>query len=425
MPQNDQSLLNKQRFLPLFSIQFLNAMNDLVLKNAILVLITYHGLVVYGLSKDVSVNIAALLFILPFFFFSSYAGKIADSTSKVILIKIIKGFELLIIIVASIGFLKHNIIILMLSLMAMGVHSTFFGPIKFSILPQYISENKKLLLANGFIEMGTFVAILFGQFLGSWYMAQNQLWVVCGLLLLFSFGGLFLAFCLEDVPATTDKMVLHLNVIRDVTESYKKVMKEESIRHCIFSISWFWLVGVIYTTQLPLFTLEYIGGSAHVFSVILAVFSVAVGIGSIVCSKVANGIIRHKFVIYGAIGMLICTILLIVLNHLPQTQQISLHDFNRSFSGICDYLLIFGIGFNAGFYSVTCYSELQIESAQSMLSQVMAINNFMNAVYMFGASLVCTILLFFINIWWVFILFIMCHGLFIIWYWRTVTTQPV
>ena len=157
--QKDNSLLNSRRFLPLFGIQAFNALTDHVLKNAILVMITYHGLSIYGLSREISLNLATLSFILPFFLFSSYAGKLADTYSKVKLIRIIKTCELGIVFIAALSFILHSLALMIFSLVIIGIHSTFFSPIKYSILPQYFDERKALLLANGYIEFATFVFI--------------------------------------------------------------------------------------------------------------------------------------------------------------------------------------------------------------------------------------------------------------------------
>ncbi len=415
---DSNSLLNSRKFLPLFTIQFLNAINDHILKNAILVMITYQGMVLAGLSRELSVNIATLLFILPFFLCSAYAGKLADTYSKVFLIKIIKFCEIGIVIVAIIGFITHDFYISITSLVAMGIHSSFFGPIKYSILPQYFSERKPLLLANGYIELGTFVAVLLGQMLGSWYMANRQLEIVIAMMLVSTFMGLLLSFRLEKTIPAGEQEKINWNVFQETYRVYKKITVNKNIRNNLHAISWFWAMGVIYTTQLPVFTESYMGGCAHVFSILLGVFSVSIGLGSVVCAKISNGHIHKRFVIYGALGKSIFSVILFFLNYTVKTHCMDLGQFSHQLIGILNFGLIFLIGFSAGFYSVTCYNELQVISPLNILSQVIAVNNLMNAAYMVVASVLCSILLIFISLWWLLMLAVICNCIFVFIYWR-------
>lgn len=416
--QVENSLLNTRKFLPLFSVQFLNAMSDHMLKNAVLVMITYQGLTIGGLSPELSVNISTLLFILPFFLFSSYAGKIADMYSKVKLIRYIKICEIFIIALAATGIFSRSIEILIFSLVAMGTHSTFFGPIKFSILPQYIKERKILLLANGYIELGTFVAVLIGQTLGSWYMANEELEIIVGLMAFSTFSGLILSYRMEKTIPAGSKEKFHWNLFKDTWLSYRKITKNKKIKNNIHAISWFWAMGVVYTTQLPLFTQIYMGGCAHVFSILLAVFSISIGLGSLTCAKISDGKIVKQFVILGAIGIALFSVILIGFNFHSHDHCLNLAEFSSSWHGVVNYLLIFMIGFSAGFYSVTCYNELQVISPIEILSQVIGVNNLLNSCYMLLCSLICILILFFVSLWWLFVITIISNLVFALWYWR-------
>ena len=341
----ENSLLNTRKFLPLFSVQFLNAMSDHMLKNAILVMITYQGLTIGGLSPELSVNISTLLFILPFFLFSSYAGKIADMYSKVKLIRYIKICEIFIIVLAATGIFSRSVEILIFSLVAMGTHSTFFGPIKFSILPQYIKERKVLLLANGYIELGTFVAVLIGQTLGSWYMANEELEIIVGLMTFSTISGLILSYRMEKTMPLGTKEKFHWNLFKDTWLSYRKVVVDKKIKNNIHAISWFWAMGVVYSTQLPVFTQIYMGGCAHVFSILLAIFSISIGLGSLICAKISDGKIVKQFVILGSVGMAFFSIILIGINFHPHDHCLTLAEFSTSWYGVVYDILIVMIGF--------------------------------------------------------------------------------
>lgn len=417
---NDNSLLNTRKFLPLFATLFMTASSDNLLRSAILVMLTYNGVTFLGLSKAVAVNLATLAFLLPFFIFSSYAGKLADIYSKVVIIKVIKFCEFLIVIVASIGFYYRNAEITILSLFMMGVHSTFFSPIKYSILPQYFSDRRKLLLANGFVEAGTFVAVLIGQTVGTWNMADNRIDIVLGLLLLAAILSLITTYRMAAVVPTNQSVQFHKNLFSDLYHTYKEVMQYRQIRNNLHALSWFWAFGVILNSQLPVFTQESMGGNAYVYSVLLAVFSVSIGCGSLFCATVSRGKIYHSYVLVGAGLISVFMLGLVLLNHGTAVNQLGIASFVGRVSGIGNFILIILLGFCAGLYSVTCYSSLQVITPPGMLSRVIAMNNVLNACYMVGASITCTVLVAFISIHWLFILFVIANFFFVIWYYLNV-----
>lgn len=417
---NDSSLLNTRKFLPLFATLFMTAGSDNLLRSAILVMLTYNGVTFLGISKVVAVNLATLAFLLPYFLFSSYAGKLADIYNKVIIIRVIKFCELLIVAVAAAGFYYRNAEIAILSLFMMGIHSTFFSPIKYSILPQYFNERQKLLLANGFVEAGTFVAVLIGQTIGTWNMADNRIDIVMGLLLVSALLSLVTTYRMAAVIPTEQVVKFHKNLFQDVYHTYKDVMRDRQIRNNLHAISWFWAFGVILNSQLPVFAQEYMGGNAHVFSLLLAVFSVSIGAGSLFCATVSRGKIFHGYVLWGAGLISIFTLGLILLNFKVVPHQSRISEFIYTFSGIANFILITMLGFCAGLYSVTCYSSLQIITPPGILSRVIAINNILNACYMVGASIVCTLLVIFISLWWLFLIFAMVNLLFVAWYYLNV-----
>ena len=420
------SLLNPRKFLPLFAILFLNASSDHILRNATIVMLAYQGVCWAGMSSIVAVNIFTLVFILPFFLFSSYAGKLADATNKVTLIKRIKYYELLIVVVAGIGFYYRSPWLMLLALFSMGIHSTFFGPIKYSILPEYLTVRKQLLLANGYVELGTFIATLAGQMLGSWYMAKHAPAVVLALMAGSALVGLSLSYRLADNRAETSAAKpLTWNFPQDICQTYREVITSVAIRNNLHAISWFWALGIIYTTQLPMFILKYMGGSAAVFSFLLAVFSIAIGIGSLVCAKLSNGQINKAYVVVGASAISIFSLALILLNHQPKTTTVELMAFSQTATGFMNFGLIFLVGFFSGFYSVTCYNELQLIVAPGSLSRVIAVNNILNAAYMVVAALVCTLLLLIMDLRSLFMIFIVANSLFVIWYWRSSLSRSI
>src|SRR3954471_4714370 len=166
-------LLRERRFLPFFLTQFLGAFNDNVYKNALIILIAFHAASLSTLSSGTLVNLCAGLFILPFFLFSATAGQLADKYDKARIIRYVKVFEIGIMAVGAVGFVQQNLVLLVSALFLMGLHSTLFGPVKYSILPQHL-KMEELVGGNGLVEMGTFSAILIGTVLGGVLIAQQN-----------------------------------------------------------------------------------------------------------------------------------------------------------------------------------------------------------------------------------------------------------
>lgn len=395
----NESLLNPRKFLNLFNIQFLNVVNDNVLKNATMVLVVYYSLTFFHLRPSVIINIITFIFVLPLFLFSSYAGKIADYYSKIKIIRIIKICEIAITSTAIAGIYYKNIWLLLLAIILLSTHSAFFSPIKYSILPQYFTDRKKLLLANSLIEVGSFVAILIGQFIGSWFIGNRQPQIIIGILFFSTLISLTMSFFMEVTPAIRNRSSFTFNIIRDNYRLYSKIITDNNIKTTLHTIGWFWAIGAIYSTQIATLTLHNIGGNAQVFSVIIAELSVAIGVGSFICNHLSNGHIRKGFICLGAAGMSFFTILLLIIAFEPTNYPLSLKEFSESLRGITIFALIFLLGICAGFYSITCYNELQVISPIKKFSQIISVNNIMNAAYILVAIAVNILLLIRLNSW--------------------------
>lgn len=413
-----RNVLKEHNFCALFKVQFLGAMNDNILKNGLLVLITFSGVTLWNLPQSQVVSISLFLLILPYFLFSSYAGKIADASNKVKIIRIVKFCEVIIMLFATVGFYDHQVWMLMVALFAMGTHSAFFGPVKYSIVPQYLPRSD-VVMAIGYIEMGTFIGILLGQTIGSWFVASGYINSMIVLAVGASLVGLYYSFKMEYVPVTGVKAKIYLNPIKDSWKMYRSVVVDKSIGSNLHAISWFWAVGAIYTTQLPILVLYYYGGNGHVFSVILSLFSLGIGIGSVVCAKLSNERVVRAYVPLGVLGMSISSIILL-LTHIHTTDVVlSLIDFSLSFRGALVFTLCLFNGIAAGFYSVTCYSELQLTSPEESRSQIISANNILNALYVVIASLVSIVLLIFVSVWTLLLLLALSNLVFALIYHRS------
>lgn len=408
-------VLTSPNFFALFKVLCLGAANDNVLKNALLVLVTFSGYTIFNLPTAQVVNLAVMLFILPYFLFSSYAGKYADSYDKAKIIRIIKLFEVIIMIFASLGFLFHQIELLLACLFCMGTHSAFFGPVKYSIVPQYLPR-KDFVMANGYIEMGTFVAILLGQSAGSWMVANNYLILVMCLMLVISILGYYYSRQLESVPATSGKVVFYKNIFKDSWNMYSKISKTAILGKNLHAISWFWAVGVVFTTQYPVLTLHYFGGDAHVYSIIMMLFTLGIGFGSLICAKLSKGKAVDMYVSLGAGLMSIGYFIMLLTHRHPVIIRPHWTVYLSSTNGIIVCILCLVVGLAAGFYSVTCYNKLQLNSPDEIRSQVISATNILNAVYMVLASVVSAILLTFMTVWWLLMVMALLNLVFIILY---------
>lgn len=394
LPSNKQfAFFTTKRFLPLFGTQFFGALNDNLFKTTIFVMISFYGLGANTWLPDSQMlNIGALLYILPFFLFSALSGEICTKFDKAILARWIKSVEIVIMIIAVIGFLHQSLSLLLVSLFLMGTHSTLFGPLKYSILPEYL-EGHELLSGNSLIESGTFLAILFGQILGT-ILASTHIFLLATILILIAGLGLFSSILMPSVPAQFPQQNIEPNIARSTWQLLKQTYQQKNIWMAIIGISWFWLLGSIYITQLPTFTRVNLGGNDQVFNLMLTLFSLGIGIGSIVCARLSKHQLHLSLVIFGTIGMSIFGLVLVWLTngqHFINTNGISI--FLTQHNAITIMLFIIGIGFFGGFFSIPLYTWLQTASSDEFRSHAIAANNIINGLFMVFASISSLVLI--------------------------------
>lgn len=276
-----------RRFLPLFATQFSNALNDNLFKTALFVLISFSSMKAHSwLPASQMLNLAALLFILPSFLLSSFAGELTAKFNKATLAKLIKLMEIVIMSLAGIGFWQSNIWLLLTCLFFMGVHTTLFGPLKYAILTDYLAP-RELVAGNSMIECGTFLAILSGQLLGS-LLTTDLHWLIA-ILLIVAFGGQICSLFMKPVPPVNPNQQLNLNIYRSTRQLLQYTYQQKDLWVAIMGISWFWLIGSVYITQLPTYTQLNIGGDEMVFNLMLALFSIGIGLGSMICARLSHG----------------------------------------------------------------------------------------------------------------------------------------
>ena len=298
------SLLGQKRFGPFFVAQFLGAFNDNVFKNALLLLIAFHAADRFAASSNTLINLSAGLFILPFFLFSATAGQLADKFEKSVLIRLIKLLEIGIMLLAAIAFWKNSIAMLITLLFLMGAQSSFFGPVKYGILPQVLDEDE-LLGGNGLVEMGTFLAILLGTALGGILIGIDNIggMLVATAVVAIACMGYVSSLAIPRIPAVDPEMRINWNPFSETRRIMGYARESRTVFLCILGISWFWFVGAIYLTQLPNFTLHYLAGNEQVVTLLLALFSIGVGTGSLLCERLSGHKIDIGLVPFGSIGL--------------------------------------------------------------------------------------------------------------------------
>jgi MFS family permease len=384
--------LGSRRFLPLFGTQFMGAFNDNLLRTAVVVLISYGGLRLGAMPADQLVNLAAGLFILPFFLFSATAGKLCECVDKARIARWVKQVEILIMLLAGFGLWRASTPMLLGALFMMGMHSTFFGPLKYSVLPQYM-QRQELLGANGLIEMGTFLAILLGQIVGSMMMRQGAA-TALSLLLSAALCGYGCSRAMPPAPPTATGLKFSLNIARDSWQLLRQAWSHPGVSPAILGISWFWLMGTIYTTQLPNFTRVHLGGDTAVYTLLLALFSIFIGLGSLACAQLSKGTLQLGLVLLGSLGMSVSGVDL-ALGALARHQGAlaSLGAFLAHGAHWRPLLDISLLGFFGGCYTVPLYTWLQTASPPGFRSQAIACNNIVNGCYMVAATLLSALLL--------------------------------
>lgn len=404
MSANKFYLFKGRRFSPLFITQFLGCFNDNILKSAIIILITYKEMSLAGLSPQIMMTIASGVFILPFVLFAGISGQIADKYEKSTLIQIIKLFEIFIIIIAINGFYEHNLFKLLISLLLMGVHSNFFGPIKYSIIPEHVAKNE-LLAANGFIEAGTFLGILLGGLFGGIYNSDNFS-VIMGLMIISSIAGFIASLFIPKTNNFDSNIEINHNFIAENTNIIKYAFKKKQIFLSILGISWFWFIGSTFLSQIPNLSQDILGADQTVVTLFMSVFSIGVCVGSILSNKLLGNEITTKYIFLASIGISIFGIDLFFGTRIAaidqeqimllkeNSQLINATQFLTRLTDIRIVLVLFCLAVISGFYIVPLYAVLQHLSAPAYRSRVIAANNIVNSIFMIISTIYVIILLY-------------------------------
>ena len=391
---NQFALLRQRRFAPFFWTQFSGAANDNLFKFAFTVMVTYQ-LSVSWLPPALAGLVIGALFILPFLLFSATSGQLTDKYDKTRMIRFVKNLEIAIMLIAAAGFVQGSVMVLLLCTFLMGVHSTLFGPVKFAYLPQVLSE-RELTGGNGMIEMGTFVAILLGNVAGGLLVAlpgigHSTVAIACVLLALV---GRVVAQGIPSAPATDPALRINWNPLTETWRNLQLARSNLVVFRSLLGISWMWFFGAVFLSQFPSFAKEVLHGNEQVASLLLVVFSIGIGTGSLLCEVLSRRHVEIGLVPLGAIGMSVFAIdLYFASRGLPASNVMGLGAFLAQpahWRVMADLLLL---SLFAGLYSVPMYALIQLRSAPTHRARTIAANNILNALFMIASAVIAGALL--------------------------------
>jgi 1-acyl-sn-glycerol-3-phosphate acyltransferase len=377
-------LMRERRFAPFFWTQFLGAANDNIYKNALVIFVAYHAAARSSLDANMLVNLAAGLFILPFVLLSASAGQLADKYEKSRVIRYIKLLEIAIMAVGAVGFFLPNLVLLFFALAMMGVHSSLFGPVKYAILPQHL-RTEELVGGNGLVEMGTFVAILIGTIVGGVLVAMPGVGpALAGLTAIaVAIAGWLVSRGIPYTPAVAPDLALNWNPVTETWKNLRFAYGNRVLWLSMLGISWFWFYGATFLTQFPNFAKDTLGGDEHVVTFLLALFSIGIGVGSLLCERLSGHKVEIGLVPFGSIGLTVFAIDLAIGTSGMHAQGLAgLGAFlarPAHWRVIADLLLI---GLFGGFYIVPLYALIQERSDPAYRSRIIAANNILNALFM-------------------------------------------
>jgi MFS family permease len=390
--QPSLNLLGKRRFLPLFVTQFLGAFNDNLYKSAMVILVTYA--VYNDETKEATFNaVAGGLFILPFFLFSALAGQLADSMDKARIIRFVKSAEIAIMVFGAVGLLLHNIPLLLAALFAMGVHSSFFGPIKYAVLPQHL-ERDEVLGGTGLVEAGTYGAILLGTIAGGLLGREHGEIAAIGVLLVAVLGR-WVGGMVPPAPPEPDAPPLKMDwhIIRASIRLVKATLHIPRLFLAILAISFFWAMGAVLASQFPPLVKNVLHSNEQVATIFLAIFSVGVAVGSVLINRLLAGRVIAKYSPVSALAMGLFVLLLYWHSLDWPVQSGPLLDW-RSFIVMrqAEWVMfaLFGVAVSGGMFVVPLYAFLTTTVPKSETARTVAANNIVNSGFMVLAAIILT-----------------------------------
>jgi acyl-[acyl-carrier-protein]-phospholipid O-acyltransferase / long-chain-fatty-acid--[acyl-carrier-protein] ligase len=382
-PSGAFSLLAARRFGPLFAAQFLSAFNDNALKNALLLMIAYRADPGSGVSAQILIPLAGGLFILPFFLFSATAGQLADRHDKAWLIRLIKFSEIPVMLIAAAGVLAHATTLLLALLCVMGIGAAAFGPLKYAILPDLLAPGE-LVLGNALVEGGTYFAILLGTIAGVLIAGRHGAGLVAALIVAVAFAASAFSLAIPPTGAAAPRAPVGWNLFTATARVIGEAAADPVPFRAILGISWFWLAGAVYLTQFPGYVRFTLGGEEVIVTLFLTVFSLGIGLGSLLCNRLLGSRVGARTVPWGALGIGLFSIDLWLASPMPASGS-ALIGFAAFLAAPGHWRILtdlLGVAVSGGVFILPLYVLLQAATPRRRRAQAIAANNVINAAAM-------------------------------------------
>ena len=395
MASSQFALLRQRRFAPFFAAQFLGAFNDNLFKTALVTIITYDALAWTSINVGLLNNLIAGLFILPFVLVSASAGQLADKFEKSTLVRLVKLFEISIMVVAAVGWFMHSLWILVGAVVAMGLHSTLFGPVKHAYLPQHLAP-AELVGGNGMVQMGTFVGILTGQLSGAMLVMLRPYGVATIVIatILVAVLGWLCSRAIPVTPAVAPDLQISRNPFGEIGRNLRFAAGNREVFIAMLANSWFWFFGAMLLAQFPVFARDVLHGEPIVFVLLLTAFSLGIGVGSLCCERLSGKTLQLGLVPAGALGLTLFGVdLYFASATYAGTLQIGAAGLLGQGAGLRIMADCALLGMAGGVYVVPLFALIQTRAERSHLSRIIGGMNILNALFMVVAALIAMVLL--------------------------------
>ena len=397
------SLLKQRRFSPFFWTQFCGAANDNIFKVGFTSLVTYQTALFEGVDAKTAAFVISAIFILPFVLFSATSGQLSDKFDKARVMRFVKSLEIAIMVVGGAGFLLHDVRLLYACTFMMGVHSTLFGPVKYAYLPQHLNE-RELVGGNGMIEMGTFVAILVGTIVGGELadLGVAGPTVIAAVCLIVAIVGRVVVAFVPPSPSDQPDLRINWNPFTETWRNLKLAKQERAVFLSLLGISWLWFFGATFLTSFFNFSKDVLGGDPQVVTLLLAIFSIGIAFGSLLCERLSRGKVEIGLVPFGSIGMTVFAIDLYFASHRLSPANVASSSLLGMLAFVTDetnrfahwrvMIDLFLLALFGGLYSVPLYAMIQSRSAPSHRARIIAANNILNSLFMIVSSVMAIVL---------------------------------
>ena len=386
-------LMTQRRFAPFFWAQFFGAFNDNVFKTALLTVLTFEALNWTTLDRGFLNNLIPGLFILPFVLFSAIAGQLADKFEKSGLVRYIKLLEIAIMLMAAIGWMRHDLWLLIAAVAGMGLHSALFGPVKYAYLPQKLAPDE-LVGGNGLVEMGTFVGILLGEVLGA-VLVLHKPWgieLVAGGTIAIACAGWLASRAIPVSPAPAPELIINWNLATETVRNIRYSKQNRPVFLSMLANSWFWFYGAIILAQFPLYAKDYLHGDHSIFVLLLTIFSLGIGTGSLLCERLSGHKVEIGLVPFGAIGLSVFGFdLFLASTAYSNTTLVDIAGFVQQAGSTRILLDCLLIGVFGGLYIVPLFALIQTRCDPQHMSRTIAGMNILNALFMVVAALLAMV----------------------------------